>query len=270
MNVSRAFPGIHRLGAGSVLVLGFLLLLSGCDRHGGRDAGRAATMREQPDGVSAPEDLMREHGVLRRLLLTYQECIRRIDAREELPLQTVKDSADIIHAFVEGYHEKLEEDYLFPRFEKAGVLVDLVKTLRMQHQAGRRLTDDILRLANDESFKGPDDRARLARDMREFIRMYGPHSAREDTVLFPTIRQVYSPREFDVLGDTFEDKEREVVGEAGFEKMVEKVADIEKTLGIYDLGQFTPTPDVMAPAKAGSTQTPDDSSPRVSDARGQR
>ena len=29
-------------------------------------------------------------------------------------------------------------------------------------------------------------------------------------------------------------------GEDGFEKMVDRVASIEKSLGIYDLAQFTP------------------------------
>jgi hypothetical protein len=43
----------------------------------------------------------------------------------------------------EDYHEKLEEDYLFPLFEKAGRLIDLTKVLRAQHQAGRRLTDRV-------------------------------------------------------------------------------------------------------------------------------
>jgi hypothetical protein len=52
-------------------------------------------------------------------------------------------AAKIVHTFIEDYHEKLEEDHLSPRFEKAGKLVDLVKVLREQHQAGRRLTDQI-------------------------------------------------------------------------------------------------------------------------------
>jgi hypothetical protein len=33
---------------------------------------------------------------------------------------------------------------------------------------------------------------------------------------------------------------RIVVGADGFEKMVDRVAGIEKSLGIYDLAQFTP------------------------------
>ena len=41
-------------------------------------------------------------------------------------------SAGIIRTFIEEYHEKQEEDYLFPRFEKAGKLTDLVQVLRQQ------------------------------------------------------------------------------------------------------------------------------------------
>ena len=75
--------------------------------------------------------------------------------------------------------------------------------------------------------------------MQQFIRMYNPHEAREDTVLFPAFRKIVSPREFDSLGEEFEKKENALFGEDGFEKMVDKVASIEKRFGIYDLGQFT-------------------------------
>jgi hypothetical protein len=42
------------------------------------------------------------------------------------------------------------------------------------------------------------------------------------------------------LGEDFEKKEHELFGQDGFESVVEKVADLEKKLGIYDLNQFTP------------------------------
>ena len=70
--------------------------------------------------------------------------------------------------------------------------------------------------------------------------MYRPHEAREDTVLFPAFRGIVSPHEYDSLGESFEKKEHELFGEDGFEKMVDRVAGIEKSLGIYDLAQFTP------------------------------
>jgi len=46
--------------------------------------------------------------------------------------------------------------------------------------------------------------------------------------------------EFDSLGEEFEKKENQLFGEDGFEKVVDRVAGIEKRLGIYDLAQFTP------------------------------
>jgi hypothetical protein len=38
----------------------------------------------------------------------------------------------------------------------------------------------------------------------------------------------------------FEPKENQLFGGEGFEKNVDKVAALEKRLGIYDLAQFTP------------------------------
>ena len=76
--------------------------------------------------------------------------------------------------------------------------------------------------------------------MEQFVRMYEPHEAREDTVLFPALRSILSKHEFDTLGEEFETKEHQLFGEEGFDKIVDQVAGIDKRLGIYDLAQFTP------------------------------
>jgi hemerythrin-like domain-containing protein len=205
-----------------------------------RGAEKEKQAEEKEIEVGPPEDLMREHGVLKRVLLIYGEALRRIDAKQDFSPDALADAARIIRSFVEDYHERLEEDFLFPRFEKANQLVDLVKVLRVQHQAGRRVTDITLRFANLQSVKNDSERTQLITSMQQFIRMYNPHEAREDTVLFPAFRKVVSPHEFDSLGEDFEKKEDELFGEDGFEKVVDKVAGIEKRFGIYDLAQFTP------------------------------
>src|SRR5437764_5255048 len=56
----------------------------------------AAEPEKEEEEVSPAEDLMREHGVLKRVLLVYGEAIRRIEANEDLPPETVMDSAKII------------------------------------------------------------------------------------------------------------------------------------------------------------------------------
>ena len=103
-----------------------------------------------------------------------------------------------------------------------------------QHQAGRRVTADVLRLAKVEA-----SRKQLAASLRSFIRMYEPHAAREDTVLFPAFRELVGEKELAKLQDVFEDKEK-ALPHGGFEKMVDEVAKIEQALGIYDLAKFTP------------------------------
>jgi hemerythrin-like domain-containing protein len=182
---------------------------------------------------------MREHGVLNRILLIYEESIRRLEGGRPLPVETLARAAEIIRRFIEQYHEKLEEDHLFPRFEKANRLVDLVGDLRRQHQAGRAVTATISRLATAAAVRSAADRKQLVGAMLAFIRMYRPHEAREDTVLFPAFREIVKPKEFRALGAAFEEKEHALFGPAGFEGIVAEVGELEQSLGIYDLAQFT-------------------------------
>ena len=222
-------------------VTGSGLLIAGCAARGPEaqpnGIGGAATEEEE---VSPAEDLMREHGVLKRVLLAYGEAIQRIDANQDLPPDPIPDAAKLVRGFVEDYHEKLEEDFLFPRFRKANTLVDLVDVLLQQHQGGRKLADVTLRYANLNSMRDAGEKRRLRDSMAQFIRMYNPHEAREDTVLFPVLRKIVSKNEYDAPGEDFEKKEHQLFGEDGFDKMVDRVADIEKALGIYELSQFTP------------------------------
>lgn len=194
----------------------------------------------EQEEVAPNEDLMREHGILNRLLLIYQEISRRIDNRESFPINSLSESVNIVRSFLEDYHEKLEEDFIFPVFEKAGKQVELVKTLREQHNAGRNLTDYILKHSKEDFLKDDIQRILLSDYLKLYVRMFRPHEAREDTVLFPEFKQLISKDEYNRLGDVFEDKEHQLFGEEGFENTVKKVSEIEKQLGIYNLSQFTP------------------------------
>ena len=191
--------------------------------------------------ISPAEDLMREHGVLNRILLIYDEHLRMLAEKKPFDGSILVSAADIVRHFVEEYHEKLEEDFLFPRFRKAGKHVKLVDTLQAQHKAGRDLTAHIRELAATATLKYVStDSEKLTDALRSFLRMYRPHEAREDTVLFPAFRSIVSPHEYDSLGDEFEKKEDELFGDEGFFKVVDQVAQLEKKLGIYELAQFTP------------------------------
>jgi hemerythrin-like domain-containing protein len=206
-------------------------ILSGCKEK----------QEEEGEGqkVSPPEDLMQEHGLLNRVLLIYDHCKTQLASKQSFQKEALFDAATIIRNFVEDYHEKQEEDYLFPRFEKANQLTELVQVLRRQHQAGRVVTDKIVKLTKSQTLS--DNEAQdLISLITAFNTMYRPHESREDTVLFPAFRKIVSGHEYDSLGEEFEKNEHKLFGEDGFETMVAKVMVIEKSLGIYELAQFTP------------------------------
>ena len=209
--------------------------LVGCATTGAARAGHAVPAG-QGDGeaeVTPGEDLMQEHGALERILLIYDEAAHRIEAAQAFDLAVLTSAAGIVRRFVEDYHEKLEEQFVFPRLQAAHRETALVSTLLQQHQRGRQLTDDIVRRA------GAGASAELAQTLRSFVRMYRPHAAREDTVLFPAFRDVVGRSAYRELGEQFEDKEHELFGEHGFEHNVAEIAGLETTLGIGDLSRFT-------------------------------
>jgi hemerythrin-like domain-containing protein len=227
INRRVALQAIGRSGLSLVLVPGILAAQSG--------------QKEEGTEVAPAEDLMREHGLLNRILLIYEESGRRLSTpKPDMNIGLLKESAGIIKSFIEEYHEKLEEDHLFPRFKKAGKLVDLVDVLDKQHEAGRNVTKRILQLAEDSTVKDASKREEIVTAIHSFIRMYRPHEAREDTILFPALHDIVSAHEYAAMGEDFEKKEHDLFGEGGFERMVDKVAGIEKSLGIYDLAKFTP------------------------------
>src|SRR4051812_25110066 len=74
--------------------------------HAKENANKGEKEEKGEEDVSPAEDLMREHGILKRVLFIYEEAIRRIGANEDLPPEAVLDSAKIIRTFIEDYHEQ--------------------------------------------------------------------------------------------------------------------------------------------------------------------
>lgn len=217
-----------------------LVLIAGGASAATPAEGKKPPAKEKGGDIPPTEDLMREHGILRRVLLVYDEAARRLTTEDASVIAVVASGANIIHRFVEGYHEKLEEEFVFPKLEKAGKLTDLTKVLRVQHAAGRKLTDAILKSAKAGKAATAEQRRMLAADLQSFGRMYGPHAAWEDTELFPAYREQFTEAELDKLGDQFEDQEHKLLGGGGFEGSLKEVADLEKALGVHDLAKFTP------------------------------
>jgi hemerythrin-like domain-containing protein len=210
-------------------------------RHGARAKGREAG--EGGEDVSATEDLMREHGVLRRTLIVYSELAARLQAGGgDVDPAALADAARLFREFGEDYHERmLEERYIFPEVRRAGgPSAKLVEVLLQQHQRGREITDYLRRVGMRGQIGA--DTVPLANALASMARMYHAHAAWEDTVVFPTWTKMQSRSRLRDLAEKFEEIEHRQFGKDGFDDAVARISRIEETLGLGDLAGYTAPP----------------------------
>jgi len=241
----------------SSAILGTGLLLSSCNRYQSTESKAHSKQGEQNKGgeVTATEDLMREHGVLRRALLVYAETVSKLRSNPaSVSPDALQKTAKLFRTFGEDYHEKkLEEAYIFPAIKNIGgqaaTLPDILVT---QHNRGREITDYIISVTSAAKLSTANAE-NLAQALIGFVRMYEHHTALEDTIIFPAWKTTLTEDQLDEMGDKFEEIERQQFGKDGYEDAVKQIADIEGSLGVNDLAQFTaPPPPAITPSTANS------------------
>lgn len=198
----------------------------------------------EPIEVTATEDLMREHGILRRALLVYREAAVKLrqDATS-VPPDVLEKAANLFRVFGEDYHEKqLEEVFIFPAVKKVpGQAAGYVDVLLAQHVRGREITDYLLSISQADRIASNSVEP-LAKALESFVRMYEHHAAIEDTVVFPAWKAVVGGNELDALGEKFEEIEHQQFGSDGYETALKRMEEIEQNLGLSNLDMFTAPP----------------------------
>ncbi len=197
--------------------------------------------QSQEPEVTATEDLMREHGVLRRALLVYRESVSRLrQDSSKIDPRALHQTADLFRVFGEEYHEKmLEEQHILPVVRKMkGEAAKYPDILVLQHNRGREITDYILAVTNRAKI-GTGNVEPFARALESMVRMYQHHAAREDTIVFPAWKENFTPKQIDEFSDQFEEIEQKMFGKDGFEDAEHKIGGIEQALGLADIAQFT-------------------------------
>lgn len=219
------------------LVAGVGGLIAGAAAGAGAFNPNSTPARRPP---SAGEELMTEHGVLKRILLAYRAAAAQLSTGHTPPAGAIRDAAQIIVDYVENFHEGLEEAYVFPRLVRAGQHADLVQTLLIQHDRGRHLTAAILATAGGD-LRATQAKAALRTRLEQFVHMYEPHEAWEDTSIYPALRAVTAQPTLDDLAHRFAELENRQFGDAALTQILGRVAGVEQQLGIADLTAFTPT-----------------------------
>lgn len=215
------------------------------------DSGSATNQENRNDGpapgeaehveVTAAEDLMREHGLLRRALFVYQESAQRLrQDPASVPPDTLEKAANLVRVFGEDYHQtKLEEVFVFPIVKKTpGAAATYVDVLLAQHARGREITDYLLSISREDRIPANSVEP-LAKALESYVRMYQQHTAIEDTVVFPVWKTAVGETELDSLAAKFEEIEAEEFGGDGFEVALKRMEEVEESLGLSNLQMFT-------------------------------
>jgi hemerythrin-like domain-containing protein len=202
----------------------------------------AQKAEEAEPEVTATEDLMREHGVIRRALLVYSELADKIrKAPASVDAAALHKTAQLFRTFGEDYHERmLEEQHIFPIVRRMkGEAAKYPDILIAQHNRGREITEYTLAVTNASKISVLHAEP-LARVFEGFVRMYENHAAREDTIVFPAWKTNFTNKQLDALSDQFEDIEHKMFGKDGFEDAEKTIIGIEANFGFTDISQFTP------------------------------
>jgi len=206
-------------------------------------SARSETKEAEPE-VTATEDLMREHGVIRRALLVYYEVIPRLRTDPAgINAAALQKTAKLFRAFGEDYHERmLEEQHIFPMIRKQSKAMSVYADILIeQHNRGREITEYVLAVTKTGKISSAHAEP-LAKVFESFTLMYENHAAREDTIVFPAWKKNFNNKQLDEISDQFEDIEHKMFGKDGFEDAERQISGIEESLGFGNLAQFTPPP----------------------------
>jgi hemerythrin-like domain-containing protein len=191
------------------------------------DPGRKITIppvarKSQPTvrqtGFSPPmKKLVDEHTVIKRLLAIIPGLVDSLDLETEAGRQAVLNSVDFIRSYADKYHHAKEEDILFGYFDENQ---DIIKTMRLDHEAGRDHVRSIL-LALDAN-----DKEGVREHLNGYQKLLTEHIAKEDGILFPWMDRNLTITQVGELFGRFNEKERDSVNLPGkYETLVAKLEE---------------------------------------------
>jgi len=197
------------------------------------------TQSQQVTSVDPIQDLQKDHGLFRRLLLIYDEMTRIINSGQDFDTSQLQNAANIVASYFENFHEMLEETYIFPVFIQNQQMVDLVNTLQQDHATGRTITQSILLQCQTGDLQSPQTLQTISNSLQQYVTILRPHLAKEESQLFPLFQNLTTQQNYDVIGELFAGQEIDTFGQNGFTSISNQVSAIEQALNMTTLAQPT-------------------------------
>jgi hemerythrin-like domain-containing protein len=195
-------------------------------------------VEEGIEKIPATQELGVEHAMLDRILLAMDKTLIEAGSSSMRDLGPVNQGCHMIKELVDKHHMKIEDEYIYPRFEKGGELSDFTSTLRSQHDDMRDMVARMADLSKTGAVRDPSEMDELKRVFDKFHKMVMAHAAWEETVLFPVMEGTWSADELKNLKEKQEEHEKKLLGKDATKKIYGMLADLESSTGISGVGDF--------------------------------
>ena len=195
-------------------------------------------LEEGVEKMSPTEELGLEHAMLDRILLVMDKTLTDAGDSSKPDLGPINQACRIIKQLVDQHHMKIEEEAIYPRFEK-GELADFARTLWAQHNDMRKMVARMEDLSMTGAVRDRSEMEELKRIFEGFHKMVMAHAAWEETVLFPAVEGTWSGDELNDLRKLQENDEKKLLGKGATKKEYDMLADLEASAGISGVADFT-------------------------------
>ena len=192
------------------------------------------------------EKILSKNSVHDRITLSMERIIRllKYKARGDLEINDAFDNLQQICELLQNYFDDLYAEIInkliYPLFEKSKY-ESIIKILRKQYSIGIDLIEKIIELCG--ATHDSDNISLSIRYVSIYIHMTNGLKTRENTIIVNLLRKIMSPEEFINLSYEMKKKINEVYGKKWRKTLMKDLIEIEKKLGVDNLGAYVPIMD---------------------------
>ncbi len=176
----------------------------------------------------ATQDLRNEHSAILYVLKILDKMMVSENSDPQSLLSIYYEVVDFLKIFADKCHHGKEEGYLFPELVRKGIPDEggPVGVMLQEHVQGRSLISQMFTSLEQKDLNSYLHAAVLYRDLLR------AHIEKENQVLFVMADRVISEAEQDVMFESFERHEEEVIGHGVHEKLHARIDAWAKTFGV--------------------------------------
>ncbi|OPY21371.1 MAG: iron-sulfur cluster repair di-iron protein [Methanomethylovorans sp. PtaU1.Bin093] len=177
------------------------------------------------------EDLRNEHSEITIMLDILKKVCKLLDEGEDVDHDHLEQLHEFMTVFVDECHHGKEEESLFPTLESidGDESKKLIEILLAEHETGRKYAKAIGEAISDDDKMDPQNRAKLIKYVRYYIRLLVQHIDKENNILFALAEKKLSGEQNQELFEEFEILEKEKIGlgkHKQLHEIVHRLADI--------------------------------------------